>query len=279
MTASTSIKPLEYAKETILGMTIAIEQQFGCTPRNDVGTTLNTKLGVFQSRLPTAPRYTKYFCWGNGGRLNDTDGLSSAQYVAGTNMSLYSLRPFRAMLLANDLSAQERANYAMRVVKTLNGVSYVMYYLKKIDFSDSTVQYVRTDPNNQISTTYELDTAAGLNPTPPATDDNGVITDVADQVSVVLPGVLTVTGEEILEVNGVLDGGDTRYAILSEIGFVSAATETVSATDHTGAAFTYQEAIMAQLVNQYDWVGQPFLSTEDSWSRTMQFSVKNTIVA
>ncbi len=276
-TPATSIKPLEYAKETILGMTRALEQRFGCQPRYDLATTLNTKFSVFPSRLPAASPLVKYFCWGVGGRTNDTTSLSSAQFVLGTNMALYKMRPFRAVPLEEDLSAEERAKYAMRQVVLISGTRYALYYLKLIDFSESQVQYIRTDPTSGITTSYEID-YANLNPVPPVSDDNGVITDVADSVSVVLPGTLTITGQEVLESMSVMDQGDTRYSIVSEIGFVSASQETVSTTDANNNPFSYQEAILAQLVDQYNWVGQPFLSTSDSWSRTMNFSMRNLIV-
>lgn len=275
-TNSTSVKPLEYAKETILGMTVALEQRFGCTPRNDIGTTLNTKFNVLPSRLPVNERLIKYFCWGVGGRVNDTELLSSARPVLGTNMALYNMRPFRAVVLEDDLTEEERAKYAMRVVTPINGTPYVLYYLKRIEFSQSQVQYTRTDPTSGIVTAYTLD-YANLSPTAPVSDDNGIITDVADQVSVVLPGIITITGQEVLESMSVIDAGDPRYSIVSELGFVSASTEAVQAVDANNDPFSYDEAIMAQLVDQYNFVGQPFLSTSDSWSRTMSFSAKNLI--
>ena len=274
---TTAVRPLEYAKETLLGMTRSLEQRFGCAPRNDVGTTLNTKFGVFPSRTPAGESLVKYFCWGVGGRTNDSTNLSSARAVLGTNMSLYGMRPFRAVPFEEDLSGSERAKYAMRQVVTIAGTRYCLYYLKLIDFSQSQVQYVRTDPVSGITTSYEID-YANLNPTPPVADDNGVITDVSDSVSVVLPGTLTITGQEVMESAAVIDQGDQRYSIVSELGFVSASTESVSVADINGAPFSYDEAIMAQLVDQYNWVGQPFLSTSDSWSRTMNFSMKNLIV-
>lgn len=277
-TSQISVKPLEYAKETLLGMTISLEQRFGCQPRDDVGTTLNTKFGVFPSRKPLVRPVVKYFCWGVGGRTNDNDTLSSAQYVAGTNMALYKMRPFRAVPYEEDLSASEMAKYAMRTVVTIKGTRYALYYLKLIDFSQSQVQYIRTDPVSGITTSYEID-YGNLSPTPPVADDNGVITDVADSVSVVLPGTITLTGQEVLESASVMDDGDMRYAIASEIGFVSASTESVSAVDVNGSQFTYNEAILAQLVDQYDWVGHPFLSTSDSMSRTLNFSMRNLIVS
>lgn len=276
-TSQTTIQPLEFAKETLLGMTISLEQRFGCTPRNDINTTLNHKFNVQPSRIPANPRLVRYFMWGVGGRVNDANNLSSAQYVQGVNMSLYAPRPFRAVPFEEDLSAIERAQYAMRVVQTINGTPYVLYYLKKIDFTQSQVQYIRTDPVSGVVTAYTLD-PGNLSPIPPVADDNGVITDVADAISVTLPGTVTITGQEVLESASVIDGGDTRYAIASELGFVSASTESIAATDFGGASFSYSEAIMAQMVDQYNWVGQPFLSTQDTWSRTMNFSQKNLIV-
>jgi hypothetical protein len=267
------------AKQTLLGMTLAIESRFGCTPRNDIGTTLNTKFGVLPSRLPANPKIVQYFCRGVGGRYNDsTSGLSSAQPVLGTNMSLYAIRPFRAVPLAADLDSNTRANYAMRVVRSIGGVMYALYYLKKIDFTQSQVQYIRTDPTSGVQTAYNID-YSNLSPTPPQTISNSVITDIADQVSVVLPGTIQITGEEMFESMSVVDGGDTRFNMTSEIGFVSASAESVSTTDINGSPFTYTEAIMAQLTDQYDWVGQPSLSTADTWTRTMNFSTRNLILA
>lgn len=275
-TSTTTIKPLENAKETLLGMTLALEQRFGCVPRNDKSTTLNTKFNVFKDRLPLQPRLVKYFCWGVGGRQNDTSALSSAQFALGTNMAPYLIRPFRAVPFETDLTADERANYAMRQVRTINGIQYCLYYLKKIDFTQSEVQYIRTDPASGVITEYALD-YAGLNPVPPPSDDNGVITDVADEVSVVLPGTLVITGREVFESMAVIDGGDPRFAIASEVGFVSASTESVTTTDFNNRPFSYDEAIMAQMVDHYNWVGQPFVSETDSWKRTMSFSMKNLI--
>lgn len=272
----TSIKPLQSAKETILGLTVALEQRFGCVPRNDISTTLNTKFGVYPNRLPVNPLYTKYFCYGIGGRLNDAGNLTSAQPVLGTNMAPYQMRPFRAVPLESALNEETRANYALRQVRDINGVPHELWYLKKIEFPQTQVAYTRTDPISGTVETFDID-YANLSPTPPVSDDNGVITDVADSVSVTVPGILTLTGEEIMEAISVLDNGDMRNAVISEVGFVSASTEMVTTADINGSPFSYEEAILAQMINQYNWVGTAFVSSEDSWTRAMSFSMKNQI--
>jgi hypothetical protein len=277
-TPSTTYRPNTNAKETILGMILALEQRFGCVPRNDKKTTLNTKFGVFQDKLPAVKRDVQFFCWGVGGRTNDTQSLTSAQTVLGTNMAPYKMRPFRARPLEDDLSALEMENYAMRVVRKIGGIDYALYYLKRIDFTQNAVQLLRTDPISNAVTTYEID-PANLNPTAPDSSDNGVITDVADSVSVVLPGTVTLTGEEVLESINVMDQGDPRYAVASELGFVAASRELVQAVNFNNAPFSYYEAIFAQMVDQYNWIGQPFVSTSDTFSRTMRFSMRNLITA
>ena len=274
---TTSVNPTVYAKETLLGMTKSLEQRFGCTPRNDLGTTLNTKFGVFPTLLPSNPCYVKYFCWGVDGRLNDTNNTTTAQYVLGTNMALYGMRPFRAVPLEQDLDATTRAQYAMRQVTTINGTVYCLYYLKLINFTQGEVQYTRTDPTTGTTSAYSLD-YTNLSPTAPVVGDNGVITDVADQISITLPGTMTITGQEVLESASVIDGGDMRYATVSELGFVSASTQSVSANSYSGTPFSYNEAIMAQLTSQYNFSGFPFSSTTDVMDRTINFSLKNAIM-
>jgi hypothetical protein len=271
-----SIKPLQSAKETILGLTVALEQRFGVIPRNDVSTTLNSKFGVFPTRSPVNPLYTQYFCYGIGGRLNDAGNLTSAQPVLGTNMAPYEMRPFRAVPLETPLDAETREKYALRQVRTINGIPHELWYLKKIEFPQTQVSYTRTDPVSGTVETYEID-YSNLSPVPPVADDNGIITDVADSISVVVPGILTLTGEEIMEAISVLDDGDMRNAVISEVGFVSASTENVTAADINGASFAYDEAIFAQMLNQYNWVGTAFVSSEDVWTRAMSFSMKNQI--
>ena len=277
MTTTTTIYPIESAKETLLGMTLALEQRFGCTPHNDTGTTLNTKLGFQASVIPTAPKLVTYFCWGNGGSLSDTNNLTSAQPVSGTDMAPYSMRPFRAVPLAQDLSSTDRALYAGRVIENIGGIEYALYYLKLMTFTGGQVEYIYTDPVSGAVSTYALN-YSNLNPTPPVANANGIITDVASSISVILPATMTITGEEVFESMSVIDGGDPRKGIVSELGFVSAATQSVSATDVNGNLFSYNEAIMAQMVKHYTMSGYPLPSTSDSMSKAISFSISSLIV-
>ena len=273
---TTVVNSVQNSKETILGMVFDVEQRFGTTPLNDTLSTLNAKFQVFNTRTPTNARYVKYFCWGNGGRVNDDSSLTSAAYILGTNMCLYNIMPFRAVPLESDLDAATRANYAMRVVENINGVNYACYYLKKLTVTQSTVQLVVTDPSTGVETAYTFN-YSDLSPTVPTADSNGVITDVADEVSVILPATVAITGAEAVEAVSVKNGGDMRYAVVSELGFVTASTESVSVNDVNGVAFNYNEAILAQMVSQITMVGYSFTGTSDTWDKTINFSVRNMV--
>jgi hypothetical protein len=280
-TNTTSFTPIQHAKESLLGMTHALEQRFGCEPRLDKGTTLNTKFDTFPNKLPANARHVAFFAWGVGGRVNDDTHLTSAEFALGTNMALYDMRPFRAVPFETDLSAEERAKYGMRVLKMINGTMYCLYYLKRIDFTQSQVQYIRTDSQSGERSSYEINYAnlgtATAGPARPVHGSNGVVEDVADSVSVILPGLITLTGQEVYESVAVMDNGDPRFAVASELGFVSASIESVAVTDFAGRPFNYQEAIFAQLVDQYNWTGQSFVSTADVLTRDLSFSMKNLI--
>jgi len=274
--AATDTKLTLRASETLLGMIQSLEQRFGMTPLLDAGTTLNTKYGVFPARNPVNPRYQKYFSIGIGGKINDSATLSSAQLVRGTDMGLYTPRPFRAVQLESDLTPTERAKYALREVRLINGQLYCLYWLKRVEFSLNQVQLLRTDPATGTTTSYEID-HDNLSPVPPLRDSNGIIQEVEDQISVVVPGLVSVTGAEMLEVNGVLDNGDPRMAEITEFGLVSASTESVSVKDSNDVSFSYNEAIFAQLCDHVTFTGYPLHTTRDVWKRTMMFSNRNII--
>jgi hypothetical protein len=277
--STTSAKQTENSKQTLLGAELALEQRFGLTPRNDVSTTMNSLMRVFPNQVPAnnANKDVLYFGIGVGGRLADSStNLVSAQPVLGTNMGLYMPRPFRAVPIETDLSPTERAQYGMRVIETHNGQRYACYYLKRIAFSTLGVSFDRVDPASGNTVPYELN-PQNLSPTPPVAGSNGVIVDVADAVAVTVPAVLSVTGEEVLESAAVIDGGDARLAVVSEIGFYSASPEMVQGLDAANNQFPYTEAIMAQLVEHYTFDGFSFRATTDEFRRTIRFSVRNLI--
>ena len=135
---------------------------------------------------------------------------------------------------------------------------------------------IHTDPSSGAQSDYTID-VSNLSPTPPTADSNGVITDVADAISIKLPAQAIITGEELYEAVGFTNGGDTRYAVVSEIGFISASNETVSAQDSSGNPFSYTEAIAAKLVEHITEIGNMVSTVDGTITKDIEFTMRQLI--
>lgn len=220
-------------------------------------TTLNTKHGVQPSTvpIPTDRFVMKYLGIGNGGHrlVAGTNGISVPKPIQhrSTDASLYNQLPFVLRALNNDLSSVDRSKYALRAIKTINSVSYIAYYLKRLDFSAVIPSMeLKTVTNGATATTVFTPTTSNLNPAPPALDTNGVVVTTGDYVAATskIPFILTEAEvAEILNVANIISG-DEGYAIISEIALVSGVDKVVTVTPTVGSPFNFNEVIAAQIV-------------------------------
>lgn len=251
MSGTTSIVPVSQIGNTILGVIRQLEASTGLAPTYDLNSTLNSKYGVAQTLVPTSPTTVKYFGIGIGGAFNVSSGNLSQPYpVLSTNMDLYTPIPFRCVPVAQDLTAGERANYRMRVRRTINGDDYFLYYLKLLTYNQTRAQITETDPISGLQTPYTLD-YSNLTPAHPTVDANGRLTSTVAEVNVSVTSTLPLTGAEVAESINVLYAGDLRYAKISEIGLYSGRDKVISGLDGAGQQISYTEAILAQLNAQY----------------------------
>ena len=257
--------------KTINGITRELENSTPVAPRNDLRTTLNSLYGVLDEQLPTGPTSLLYFGIGIRGCYNVSDTMLSRPYpIRQTNMNLYGQIPFRIVPIEQDLSAAERANYRMRVVRTgAGGQQYVYYYLKRLVILDETVQYHKQNPlNNNIEEPYTID-YSNLTPEPPEPSVNGHLDAVTDEINVSVRAKSLVLGTEVAEVVNHLFDGDSAYARISEIGLYSGRDYDNTANDYTGTPFQYKESIMTRLDVHYTWGGSylpsPTSSHELEW--------------
>jgi hypothetical protein len=264
-TSTTSLAPVSQIGKTILGIQRELYAYSGLVQPYDTATTLNAKYSVAQTVTPTSPPKVLYFGIGIGGSFNvDSSNLSQPHGVRDTNMDLYTPIPFRCVPIAQDLTTTERALYRMRVRKTISGSDYYCYYLKVATYNESTVQLTSTDPVTALQSPYVID-YTNLNPTPPAVNTSGLETSAATEVNASVTTTLPLTGMEVTEVINVLYAGDLRRASISEIGLYSGQDQVISATDANGNAFSYLEAIFAQLNMHYTALG-------DNWSNPARTS-------
>lgn len=163
-------------------------------------TTLNEKfnLNVTAVVLPEKeyPRLG-YFAIGNGNEKTidmQTDGVLHRNSHQARDAALFNHIPFIARPVDSDLSNDEQENYRLRVVYDINGTDYAFYYLKAIDTSYISSDYIKLSYQNGGD--LELDVYEflpdALSPTPTNINsmvDNEVSTSIV--VSNKLPFILT----------------------------------------------------------------------------------------
>lgn len=263
--------PIYQVTKTILGKQNDLELELNLTPAYDTQSTLNAKYSVYPTQKPATHPTVKYFGIGINGRFNvDTTNLTQPRQPLATNMDIYTPIPFRAVPVANDLDATERALYRMRVVRSIGGVQYALYYLKLITQTDTSVELSVLNSTSDSQQTYTLD-YSNLTPTPPTTTIDSTTTAVAGEINVMAATAFPVTGAEVIEAINVLYGGDLRYAFISEVGIYSGTDATVQTTDSSGNAFTYTESIMTQLDTHYCFNGTDMSSPTASYNPQFYF--------
>lgn len=254
--ATTASKQLVWhSVKTVIGIKNEIAAVLNnSTYSADLETTLNSKYNVFPREKPTSVPRLGWFGIGINGHYNVNDeNVSQARIPAMTNMDLYSPIPFIAVPLDED-KPDYRTRYRMRTVRNVNGISYVMYYLKPISLVDSAVRIVRIDPITQKEIEYELDTS-NLNPIPPIPQTSGIIEGTSAEIQVSQKFMLPIKGSEVCDPVGVLYEGDLRRARLSEYGLYTGEERVLTGYTANNVAFQYNEVVCAQLAVHTTTIG------------------------
>ena len=225
-------------------------------------TTINELFNVHHQTNPssTDPQTSlSYFCIGNGGHRFDTnsDGLTKSSPIphGAYDAGLYNYLPFIMRISTNDLTPTEKLSYGMRVPVTVGGVLYWAYYLKKIDTSSVTADLKRIVVTNGVKTISAfVPDNSNLTPQPPTIPSNGVITTDGTFLAVTSTLDLSLSVNDAVELSNVASilYNNPDYAIISEIGLVSAITKSVSLLNASGqpaGAGNYFEALQATITS------------------------------
>lgn len=259
---------------TLLGSTLGLKGLLPLNADRSTEFTLNRLLNVLPDETGAgADPKIRYFGVGINGCYNvDDTNLQAAYNPARTDMNLYNLIPIRCRPVDEDLSAAERANYRMRVRKTLgDGNEYYLYYLKVINFNDTDISYKRINPLTGKEEGYEL-SPDYLNPTPVKPTTDTTIETSSDNVVAYCDVGLSVSGSEILEYINVAYEGDTRYARISEIGFFTGIEAEV-----TKYGTTYNESIYTMLYNHLTWTGANLINEGVTFNSKFQICSNGAI--
>lgn len=218
-------------------------------------TTINQTFQVHENLLPLAGEYAKigYVMIGNKGAkaIPQTDGFVDIQPLehSARDTGLFGPMPWVVRKIHDDLKAEERSRYRMRHTFTKDGVTYVAYYMRAIDTSntESVIEERRTE-NGEVETSIFVPSAADLTPVPTDASNINVNNFKGSSLIVTTKLRLDMDRSDIAELinAATIVFGSPRYAIISEAAICHAIDRTVSGMFGT-AQGTYTEAVCAQV--------------------------------
>lgn len=220
--------------------------------------TLNEKFDIqANTHIATTDRPAmKYLAAGNGGHKIATGadgdiGLFDSKQHKPTDAALFNHLPWVLRALNNDLTAAQRAGYALRRIETHDGVQYAAYYLRRLDYTNVavTTEY-KTVVDGVTTTTSFIPNSGNLNPTAEALANTGTNTTSGDYVATTAKMTFTLSESDATELlaSAKIIHGNENYAIISEIALVSGVDRAVQVTGSAGATFSFNEVIGAQVV-------------------------------
>jgi len=211
------------SQRTIYGLELQANTMINIPYIPRINTTLNEKhnLLVNESVGNDTTYSIKYLAIGRGGSpvANNIDGYTYSQHSV-TDAALFDQIPFIVRPVASDISSSERNKYRLRVMKTISGTDYYLYYLKKILPSDITTDtYNMSLGHNGITklSLFNTNTSKHLNPTPvagvPVNSSSGTY------ISKMIKVNFTLTRIELDEITNAVDiiYGPGSHASLTEL--------------------------------------------------------------
>ena len=219
-------------------------------------TTLNERFGVQpEARLSPQERpYIKYYCigWGAHDMLRESGKPTKPDLYKHQpeDGGQFQPMPFVLRQLNNDLSQAEREQYGLRRKENINGVDYIAYYAKRLNFDTAELKIIRDQVDNGVLTSAPfIPTSQNLNPERPELPPRGIT--VASNVKLrnnveLMIHFTAEDAEELLNVSRILFG-EEDYAIISEIGLCSGVDREVTSVIHGAAPLKYKEVVGCQI--------------------------------
>lgn len=217
--------------------------------------TLNQKFDVFSNELPGTNELPKLHLIGIGNKGASYD-IGADNYILTKPLphlprhaSLYNFIPFLARTSDNDITATERNNYRMRVIKVVNGVEYVFYYLKVLDTSSVVPEVELRNVNNGVITASTFSPLiTDLTPTPPVLSNINLNNPNGDYLVSTAKITFSLNQSDINEIIDacVILYGDERYAVINEIALCTGIDRVLSGQFGSTTA-PYTESVATQV--------------------------------
>lgn len=248
---------IQLSRRTVYGIALQASQYFKTPLIIKPHTTLNEKFEINAAAEITNTNNlsVKYVCIGNGGHTLITGANGVPKIVpqphTPRHSALYNHLPFIMRKPDDDLLPTERLRYRLRRLEVHDGVTYVAYYARVLDLSETVTQMeLRTIDQDNVTSSPFVPSLSDLHPTPPVINTNNAVITTGDYVSAVnkVPFVLTVDEiDEFMNVCNVIYG-DPGYAIISEIAICSGEDKAVTG-DFNGTQANYIDAVGVQVAN------------------------------
>jgi hypothetical protein len=267
----------EKSTRTVYGLYRQVCANLGIPFTLAPNTTLNELLSVQADRVPDAGVYPTvgYLSLGNGGLaaslLADGNLAMIPKVFQATNAAPYSPIPLVLRAVGNDLTPDQRANYALRRLENRNGTPYIAYYLKRLDKTNLNAgMFLTTVVDGVKSTVPYVPDSSVLHPTPPNVSAAGVVTADGSYVSASAPLNVVLDANDTTELLSVFSiiYQDTNAAVISELALCSGVDLMVSVTDPGQPSFNMKEAIAVQVSDLVN-IGAPLQFNADG----VQFSL------
>jgi hypothetical protein len=217
--------------------------------------TLNEYFNVGKrTSVPNKYPAVNYIALGIGGEYNEVGLLNKVitkpKVHQLTNAAAFEHIPFLLVPLANDLSADARANYRMRVIETYDGTQYAAYYVKPFIMDATTTTNIVTISNKNITSTVEYNPITDNSrqtPIPVITPNVNSTVDIIVGKNLIVQSTYKVHLSET-DIQNIIDAciikfGDAAYAKISEIMTVSGYDEPNTSDD----GITYTELRCAEI--------------------------------
>ena len=268
---------MEQFRRTIYGAALQTAQMLGIPLVIPANSTLNEKLSIQANAtlgLNERP-IVKYMTIGISGHRarvgSDNIPLIESIQHEPTDAASYRMLPFAVRLPDNDIPSQYATRYALRRLETINSVQYIVYYMRRLDYTNVNLQMQKKTVNNNTTTSVEfVPNSDNLNPIPPALSNSGVNTITAQYVNVSAPVSVmldTFDATEILNAAQIIYGSED-YAFISEIALCSGVDRSVTVTDPGNVSKTYSEVIAAQVHTHINAL-QPLTSQRDGFTAVL----------
>lgn len=217
--------------------------------------TLNQKFNLFKDDVPNINQYpvVGYVGIGNKGATYE---VTTSNYVLTTpvphlprDAALYNHIPFVIRNINEDLPAEERIKYRLRVPVTINGEPHVAYYLRALTLEDVVPAVeLRNVSDGNITTDSFVPTIGDLSPTHPSVSNINVNNPSGDYLVSSAKVALTLNREDIINIRDACEllFGDPRYAVINEIALVSGVDKIQQGT-FGSVTSNYMEVIAAQV--------------------------------